>query len=186
MYDNILEIKDYNPEELLKKFDLFKAPINLIKLCKEIGIPVTHGASLKKLYSGEISVDSDGDVNIWVNSMDHYNRQRFTLAHELGHLVNDIIPHIEEHKEIVFTDPATNFKRSGAAAIEEYEANEFAANLLMPKSLVVKEGKKIIKFLKNKSSRGKVSKSSFIEKMSEKFGVSEQAMEIRLKIVGII
>ncbi len=186
MSNRILKIKDHSPKKLLEKFELYKAPINLTKLCEKIGVPVSYGASFKKLYSGEITVDSDGGVNIWVNSMDHHNRQRFTLAHELGHLVNDIIPHIEKHEEFTYKDPATNFKRSGTAAIEEYEANEFAAKLLMPKSLVIKEGKKIIKFLKMKSLKGKVSKSSFIEKMSEKFDVSEQAMEIRLKTVGII
>ncbi len=183
---NILEVKDHSPKELLKKLDLYKAPINLIKLCKKIDIPVTYGISIKKLYSGEISVDSDGDVKIWVNAMDHHNRQRFTLAHELGHLINDVIPHIEKHEEVTFKDPATNFKRSGTASIKEYEANEFAANLLMPKGLVIKEGKKIIKFLKNRTLKEKVSKIDFIEKMSEKFEVSPQAMEIRLKVVGII
>lgn len=186
MASNLIELKEYSPDELLEEFDLYKAPVDLQKLCGAIGVPVTYGTSFEKLYSGEISLDKHGNVDIWINSMDHPNRQRFSLAHELGHLINDLIPHIERHEEVKFEDPATNFKRSGAAVIEEYAANEFAASLLMPKKLVIKEGKKIIKFLKNKSSTEKVSKDEFIAKMSEKFEVSEQAMEIRLKVIGII
>ncbi|MCV6623478.1 MAG: ImmA/IrrE family metallo-endopeptidase [Cellvibrionaceae bacterium] len=186
MTNSLLNLKDMSPKELLEKFDMLQAPIDVEALCDKIGVPVTVSTSLKKLYSGEISLDSNGEVSIWVNAINHQNRKRFTLAHELGHLINDIIPHIESHKEVVFEDPATNFQRSGAQKPEEYRANTFAAELLMPEELIVKEGKKVLKFLSNKLGTEKVPESEFIEKMTEKFLVSHQAMEIRLKVIGIL
>lgn len=186
MPNNLLNLKGLTARELLVRFNLLKAPIDLEALCKEIGIPVTVSTSIKKLYSGEISLDSQGDVKIWVNALNHSNRKRFTLAHELGHLINDIIPHLENHQEVIFEDPATNFQRSGAQKPEEYRANTFAAELLMPEDLILKEGKKIITFLTNKLGTEKAPEEMFIEKMAEKFSVSSQAMEIRLQVLGII
>lgn len=48
-------------------------------------------------------------------------RDRFTIAHELGHL---FLEHLGEQKEL--------FREGTGEA--EYEANDFAANLLMPKA----------------------------------------------------
>jgi len=186
MSRQILELKNINAKDLLHQFDLFKAPVDLIKLCNEMEIPVNVSTTLEKLYSGDISVDSKGQVNIWVNAMGNNNRQRFTLAHEIGHLINDIIPHIENHQAKKFEDPATNFQRSGTPSIEEYRANTFAADLLMPEELIIKEGKKIINFLKNKFETETINQDIFIEKMSEKFSVSKQAMDIKLKVLGLI
>ena len=186
MTNSLLDLKNISPQELLEKFDMLQAPVDVETLCKKIGVPVTENTSLKKLYSGEISLGTNGEVSIWVNAINHQNRKRFTLAHELGHLIHDIIPHIENHKEVVFEDPATNFQRSGSQKPEEYRANTFAAELLMPKELIVKEGKKVLKFLSDKLGTEKVLEGEFIEKMTEKFLVSYQTMQIRLKVIGIL
>lgn len=62
----------------------------------------------------------------------------------------------------------------------EYEANTFAARLLMPARLIAEEGKKILAETSN-STLG-----TFIGKMSERFQVSEQAMKFRLINMGVI
>lgn len=66
------------------------------------------------------AVKSDGDTaHIWINAAEHPTRQRFTLAHELGHLL------LHPTGQMEFRD--FNFRGP-----KETEANKFAAALLMP------------------------------------------------------
>lgn len=78
-------------------------------------------------------VDLD-DHYIGINQKHHINRQRFTLAHELGH-------HCLGHKERAFTEyvQTPGKERSNL----ETEANEFAAELLMPLSVIKKVSKEM-------------------------------------------
>ncbi|SDP02416.1 protein of unknown function [Paenibacillus sp. yr247] len=71
----------------------------------------------------EISALVDLDSKyIGLNNGHHINRQRFTLAHELGHIILN-------HKDVRYTDHENSDK--GKAPFEK-EADEFAAELLMP------------------------------------------------------
>lgn len=64
------------------------------------------------------------DAAIWVDNKDPDTRQRFTIAHEIGHLIL--------HPEgIEFRD--TSFQGNQL----EVEANNFAAELLMPRWMVM-------------------------------------------------
>lgn len=69
---------------------------------------------------------------IKVNSEIKYEaRKRFTIAHEIGHLLmhKDIEPHFENTNTLNwFSDNEKQLKKG----IQELEANEFAAELLMP------------------------------------------------------
>jgi Zn-dependent peptidase ImmA (M78 family) len=70
---------------------------------------------------------------IYVNSADHYNRQTFTIAHELGHYLM--------HKELFERDSARYkvlLRRPIGEETDpiEKEANAFAANLLVPMNLL--------------------------------------------------
>ena len=71
---------------------------------------------------------------IGINSAHPKTRQRFSIAHEIGHLV------LHDKKEL-FIDKVVrvNFrdaKSSMAIDHNEIEANQFAAELLMPRELV--------------------------------------------------
>lgn len=95
-------------------------PIMIVKVCKKLGIQV-------KLYQ---SVDdNDGFVRmhnntpiIFVNSLCTKERQRFTVGHELGHI---ILGHVG-HYQLVNREPSPNDN-----PIEE-SANVFASRLLAP------------------------------------------------------
>lgn len=88
-------------------------------------------------------------------------REAFTVAHELGH-------HIL-HEEIHFR--IDNFDYIDEGVAKEQEANHFAASILMPGALVQKY----------KKSHG-----NDLETMSLIFGVSRQAMQIRLSNLGLL
>jgi Zn-dependent peptidase ImmA (M78 family) len=123
-------------------------------------------------FSGEISGivhrNSDGSAVIGVNSSHPIQRQRFTIAHEIGHLLlhADEKLHVDKNFPIGLRDAT-----SGKSVNEnEIEANQFAAALLMPRDLIAEDIKPFI---------GKDVLLA-IRKLAKKYKVSEQAMSIRL------
>ncbi len=88
-------------------------------------------------------------------------RQRFTIAHELGHCA---LGH-----GLAYRDPATNFS-ARTYNPDEIAANRFAASLLMPADMI----EATIMDLRDPS----------VESLAELFGVSQVAMEFRLKNLG--
>ena len=70
---------------------------------------------------------------IWVNHFDSDTRKNFTVAHEIGHYVYDILADPEKYKNSSITDDFNSLKRDGSINLIEKRANNFAAMLLMPK-----------------------------------------------------
>lgn len=76
----------------------------------------------------------DGLGIIGINSLHHPNRQRFSMAHELGHH----ILHADDLRKAVHVDKAIFRNEASSKAIDplEIEANAFAAELLVPRELL--------------------------------------------------
>jgi Zn-dependent peptidase ImmA (M78 family) len=113
---------------------------------------------------------------IAINSERPLNRQRYTLAHELGHIISDkcgSYSKVEFDKSGLIKDKESDTEailhRDETKNPCEYEANQIAANLLMP-TLIVKQY---------------VSLGLTIKKMAEILGVSEQALNIQKKNLGM-
>lgn len=85
-------------------------------------------------------------------------RARFTMAHELGHLFL--------HAGIPFARSSPTGGTIAAYECSEWQANEFAAAILMPASLVRECGS--------------------IRDIMERFGVSKAAAENRLKVLKMV
>jgi len=79
-------------------------------------------------------IDEKSRWAIVVNSNDAAVRQRFTIAHELGHLIihRYSTPHADGRYLVRFR----NAKSARGSVREEIEANQFAAELLMPERYV--------------------------------------------------
>ncbi|WP_338411445.1 ImmA/IrrE family metallo-endopeptidase [Pseudoalteromonas nigrifaciens] len=137
--------------------------------------------------SGYIKVNRDinkqfQSVHLWVNPSEGTQRQRFTKAHELGHLVHDIAPKIDNVTEgEEFVD---KLNRDGKTSFVERRANKFAAQLLMPLDLVKNEVNKLVEQVKHEGRTATVDEA--ISKLSAIFNVSTQAMGFRLKDLGYI
>lgn len=180
------EHKEKAPSRLLKDLDLYKVPIDLDELCNRLGVNKSSKMKFSP-HSGEISVNKEGVVDIWINPIDAPNRRRFTLAHEIGHLVHDIIPYITgDGGADKFIDDEKTLKRDGRQHPEEYRANDYAAKLLMPRALVIEHAKEVISEIRNETGKRKVPVSEFVARMAKVFKVSEQAMEIRLSNIGLV
>src|SRR5258708_3378707 len=70
---------------LLEKLDITKAPVPVEKIAKHLGAQVRFSPFDNEI-SGMIHI-REGKAIIGINSMNHPHRQRFSIAHELGHLV---------------------------------------------------------------------------------------------------
>ena len=78
--------------DLLKQLDSNEPPIDPFGIARELNIRIDESLPWSKLGdAGEICVKHNAPV-IWINSADPLTRQRFTMAHEFGHLFFDIIP----------------------------------------------------------------------------------------------
>lgn len=119
--------------------------------------------------------DRDRSV-IGVNSSHPLTRQRFTIAHELGHLLlhgsRSVI--VDTH---VFRRDQTS---SMGTETEEREANGFAAELLMPSVFVEREFDAVL------DDDPGVTARQLVARLAAVFGVSEQAMEIRLGTLHLL
>ena len=78
------ELEELTSSILLNN-DMYKIPVDVIKIANANDIKVYEGDLDKKL-SGAIRYDKDKDeFEILINKNDAKVRQRFTIAHELGH-----------------------------------------------------------------------------------------------------
>lgn len=110
----------------------YKPPIDVELVARDLGIEVQF-QDLESNISG-LLVLQDVRATIVVNERHHKNRQRFSIAHEIGHH--------ELHRGTgqVFIDAAPVFFRDNTSAlgvsVQEIEANAFAAELLMPEKIL--------------------------------------------------
>lgn len=141
--------------------DLMSFPRDIDKIVERIGLEVTY-APLKGTTSGIIlKRDKDSDPEIYIDSTEPRVRQRFTLAHELGHYYDRASAHDLEYS---FQD-----KRSPSDYnLREFYADEFAGNLLMPAGEVERLRKR----------------DYSIPGMAAYFGVSGSAMAMRLSRIA--
>ena len=124
--------------DLLDTLDIRKVPVPLEMIGEHLGAKIRI-APLDEELSGIIFI-RDGMPIIGINAIHHPNRQRFTLAHEFGHLVlhkHLITSMVHVDKKLPF------FMRDAKSATGtdkiEIEANQFAAELLMPEAILLKE-----------------------------------------------
>lgn len=107
-------------------------PVDVEKLAKSLAI----------VSEKRFPIDIDGlclDINtlnarpkIWINSRLKHQRRRFTLAHEIGHII------IPWHTGTIIDDLDTDDSNTTTEYFRmEGEANRFAAELLMPKHWVL-------------------------------------------------
>lgn len=143
-------------ELILKQFDIDPENIEVTEIARKFGLNV-YSADLGDSLSGFIK-KVNGVNNIFVNNNHAGTRQRFTIAHEIGHFVL--------HNELINTNNGTVlFRGLGDNWEIENQADYFAAALLMPLSAVEEVYNKLNE---NISATARV------------FRVSEQAMKRRL------
>jgi Zn-dependent peptidase ImmA (M78 family)/transcriptional regulator with XRE-family HTH domain len=147
-------------EGLLAAAGITDPPIPVEKLAAGCGVQILPW---KFPNIDGLVVELDTGAVIWVNRQQAETRQRFTLAHELGH-------HLLRHPDQFHVDfggelsPGATGERPGYDWRAERAANDFAANLLMPASIVRRE----------------FSDTGNVKALALRFNVSPAAMGFRL------
>lgn len=136
-------------------------PVDPAAIANAMGVSVFAHDALD--VSGMYQEDRAGRPEIHFSRAEHPVRQRFTIAHELGHHVLGHGPN--------FRDPAKHFSLAYFVP-EESEANRFAAELLMPEDAV--------RYVFEREG------VSTLEGLSRRFAVSGVAMKLRLTNLGYI
>lgn len=116
---------------LRERFSVRTVPVPVEDVASHMGATIVR-ESLETTISG-LLLREGGAKLVAVNTDHHPRRQRFTIAHELGHL--------ELHPGDYIVDSVVRVNRrdklsSMASDSQEIEANAFAATLLMPRTLV--------------------------------------------------
>lgn len=162
--------------ELLTKGGVASAPVPVEQLAKLAGAAIRYEPfSGDDNLSGMVHRQPDGTAVIGVNSLHAETRQRFTIAHEIGHLLlhHDEQLHVDSSFPIGFRTVAS----SRAEDPKEIEANQFAAELLMPSALLTEDLK----------GRGlDLEDDSTARMLAQRYGVSVHAMTIRLSRFGTL
>ena len=105
-----------------------RTSFDLISVYQDMDIPVVF-RPLDNLWGGAVSIQNENGVLIHSKLPRHL--QRFTLAHELGHILLD-----HENK---LDDKSSLSQRNAAredSPTEEVSANRFASELLAPRELI--------------------------------------------------
>lgn len=141
-----------------------QAPVDVTALATALGLVVYESYDLPSGISGMICREQDGEAAsgyaITVNAAEPYKRRRFTIAHECAHF----LLHRDKIGEGLKDDAM--YRSDNVTSQEEYQANNLAAELLMPRTLM-----------------SSAIRSGFngVADLAGRFDVSEPAMKVRLR-----
>lgn len=152
-------------EKLQDKLGIKTAPVPLEDVAEKLGLKIKRAPSDD--FSG-LLLRKDGRALIGINSNESHTRQRFTVAHELGH-------YFLHDTQDAFVDYRDN-QVGGVRSSRERQANRFAAAFLMPQAMLAADVKKLCK------------KGIFdpeVEALAKKYDVSKEAMNYRIINLGL-
>jgi Zn-dependent peptidase ImmA (M78 family) len=165
------EIKDYVQDlaaDCYKDYSL-----QLKKILKKLKLSYFEGSFDDDTISGVLMKNKDDDsYEIIVNDKHSLKRKRFTAAHEIGHYISFLKNSYSKEwleNNSCFEDHVF-FRKDSDQSRAETEANEIAAELVMPKRVISQffyEGKTI-------------------EEISQIFVVSAEAVSVRLITLGFL
>lgn len=162
---------DYIPQERIEQYVEYihselgfeeQTKIDPVIVAQELGF-IVYQSSFSDDISGMV-VNSNTEKAIYINKDDAIKRQRFTIAHEIGHIILHHENMDKEFKEIDFRSA------NGTYDLRETQANSFAAALLMPRE----KSKRVWELLVD------------VDDFADAFHVSKQAAAIRLMNLGLL
>ncbi len=160
-------------ELIFQKYEIKSAPVLFSNIAKAENIQIVTGDMEDK--TGGYAIFKSRSKKIYVNRNDHKLRQRFTIAHELGHYFLHYLLN-KDTFETHFKEGSTYFRNENSTTGEdpfEREANFFASRFLIPDHLLSNE------IFKKQINLNSISDKELIY-LADTFKVSLQAMTIRV------
>ncbi len=156
-----MALKDKQVDAFIRRLQKH-IPIDVVAIARVLGLVVYESHALPEGIAGKIFQDKkhggEGGYSIVVRGGDPFVRKRFTVAHEIAHYL--LHRHLFSSGGLV--DDA--LYRSQLSGVLEAQANNLAADLLMPWHLLAP-----------------LVATTRVFELADKFQVSEQAMKIRLE-----
>lgn len=148
-------------KKVIKDYNLTEVPTDLKIIFQSLGLKYIELDDPKDIDGAILEIDNEPSIAV-LNRAKPIQRQRFTLAHELGHI-------FLKHKQRNIYDPEAERDLDEEVVQQgkpptEIEADIFASELLMPFDQIKKFEKEI----------------DNIEKMAGVFQVSKQAMTLAI------
>jgi len=160
MAKNMKVAAERDAADILKRYwRTGSLPVDPVAIARRLDVNV-YSAQLGEDVSGMLIKNVDEDPAIYVDVDDSLPRQRFTVAHEIGHFVDRGIG----ASTMNYVD-----RRGGPFTLRELYANEFAGHLLMPAGAVVR--------------LHEANWSAW--ELADHFGVSQEAIGIRLRRLNL-
>jgi len=163
-------------EKTLRDTETFRVPVAIDRVAQRLNLTMEAGA-LGDNVSGMLIVRGERGA-IGYNSAHARVRQRFTIAHEIGHF---LLYAKSTGKARLFIDGYISFRGDAPSSTkrerDEVEASQLGAALLMPRSLLKKE------LLNNDLN---LDDDESIEFLAKRFQVSSPAMANRLLKLGLL
>lgn len=161
---------------LLQETGIQALPIDVEEVARQRGLQVVPH-DLGEGVSGALFIDG-GVATIGYNPHHHDVRQRFTIAHELGHY------ELHARSSPLFVDRGfvvayRDGRSSTGEVLKERQANAFAAALLMPAD-AIREA--IQDFELDLTAEDEVS----LRPLAQRFGVSVQALTFRILNLNVL
>lgn len=154
-------------EGILETYEIVEPPVPVDRIAESLGARLRYSP-----FDGELAgmlIRDEGSTIIGVNSLHHINRQRFTIAHECGHLLlhkgKDV--HIDRAFRVNRRDEVS----SQAIDPQEIEANRFAAELLMPYNMIMND---LVEYEID------IEDEEDLKELADKYQVSVQALTHRI------
>lgn len=166
-------------ERLLLTHRIDSAPVDVEKLARSLGAEVQYQPADEDLSGFIVRNRKQRSAVIGVNSTHHRNRQRFTIAHEVGHF----LLHDQEEIHVDRNECGLLIRRRDEESSKgeddyEKEANVFAAELLMPATFLERD----IASLEDVS----LLDEDVLQPLARKYGVSTAALTFRLANLGYV
>lgn len=160
-------------EQLLEQAGIADPPVPVERLARRLGADLRYES-----FEGELSgllFREAGRTIIGVNALHGTTRQRFTIAHELGHLL--LHEHEQLHVDRDFRLRRRDERSSQAVDPGEIAANSFAAALLMPAFMLRRD---LVDHAVDLEGDDEV------RRLAERYQVSLQAIIFRLTNLGLL
>jgi len=176
---------DAEAKAVLERTRCYRYPVPVETVAYRLGLQVEK-ATLGDDVSGVLVIEN-GRGMIGYNEDQSKVRQRFSIAHELGHFQLHVEPSTisglfidKRYRPSIGKSYRKEFKRDDVSAtgekLQEIQANRFAAALLMPEDLI----RRAIRNLEFD-----MDDDAAIVGLAEQFNVSTQAMSLRLSTLGL-
>lgn len=159
-------------QQVIKAYNITIPITDIDKIVSRMGGSIEVKKNFDDLCDGTITKEGDGSFRIVISPHQTAQRRLFTIAHELGHLFLHM--GFRTNAELWQTQHQEVYRRFGSSE-QEYQANEFAASLLMPRE-------EYREFLNENAVNNRIN----IDTVAEYFHVSQSAATNRGRFLGYL